>query len=175
MSCPDGPLTRFVPAAPLPGPLPPAITYTDTRTDFGLGGVLLLPQERSAFFFRTRAHGNPINYLEVEAAVVADAVFRPRLQRLGYREEISFLDHNVSLAWITDGCAFRGDAEPLVEDRWFNLACRQAFKWWERVSSTSNVAPLPSREQPPVLSSDWDLREIQGVRQRCPPEDTGPW
>ena len=101
------------------------MTYTDASTDFGLGGVLLLPQERCAYFFRTLARGRPIDYLEVEAVVVADAVFGPRLQWLGYPEEISFVDNNVSLAWITDGCAFRDDANPLIEDMWFRLACRQ--------------------------------------------------
>ena len=163
--CPDGPLTRSVSASPPGGLMPPALTYTDASTDYGLGGVLLLPMEKEAFFFRTPAGGHEIDFLECEAAVVADALFVPMLQQRGYHEEISFVDNNVSLAWITDGCAFREDVDPLIEDMWFNLACRQAFKWWERVSSISNVADLPSRGHPPVLSSEWALREIQGVRR----------
>ena len=134
--------------------MPPALTYTDASADYGLGGVLLLPMEKEAFFFRTPAGGHEIDFLECEAAVVADALFGPMLPQRGYHEEISFVDNNVSLAWITDGCAFREDVDPLIEDMWFNLACRQAFKWWERVSSVSNVADLPSRGHPPVLSSE---------------------
>ena len=125
--------------------------------------------------FWTPARGQPIDILEVEAAVVADAVFRPKLQQLAYHQEISFVDNNVSLAWITDGCAFREDVDPLIKDMSFGFACRQAFKWWERVSSPSNVADLPTTGQPPALSSDWDLREIQGVRRWKPPANPGPW
>ena len=164
-----------MPAAPKRGPLPPALTYTDASMDYGLGGFLLLPQDRHSFFFRTPARGQPIDFLGVEAAVVADAVFGPKLQQLGYHEGISFVDNKVSLAWITDGCAFCDNVDPLIEDMWFGLACRQAIKWWEQVLSTSNVADLPSRGQPPVLSSGWDLRETQGVRRWEPPVNTGPW
>ena len=140
------------------GPLAPALAYTDASTDYGLGGVLLFPEKNNACFFRTPATGRPIDYLEFEAAVVADAVFGPMVQRLGYHEEISCVDKNMSLAWITGGCAFRDDVDPLIEDMWFGLACRQAFKWWERVSSTSNVADLHSKGLSPVLSFEWDLR-----------------
>ena len=157
-SCPAGHLTRSVLASPKRGPLLAALTCTDGSTDYGLGGVLL-----------------PIDYLKVEAAVVADGVFGPMLQQLRYHEEISFVDNNVSLAWITDDCAFCDDVNPLIENMWFGLACRQAFEWchpWERVSSVSNSTDLPSRGQPPVLSSEWDLREIQGVRRWEPPVST---
>ena len=175
--------------------MPPAVTYSDASTKFGIGAVLLLPRERVAYFFRTRAKGTagrgapakyvpaggfpsgarPIDFLEVEAAVVADAVFGPMLQQAGYHEEVSFVDNNVSLAWITDGCAFRDDVDPLIEDMWFCLACRQAYKWWERVSSTSNVADLPSRGHPPTLPSDWALHELKGVRRWRAPVNAGTW
>ena len=107
--------------------------------------------------------------------MVADAVFGPMLQQAGYHEEVSFVDNNVSLAWITDGCAFRDDVDPLIEDMWFCLACRQAYKWWERVSSTSNVADLPSRGLPPTLPSDWTLHELKGVRCWQAPVNAGTW
>ena len=55
--CPDGPLTRLVSASPSGGLMPPALTYTDASTDYGLGGVLLLLVEKEAFFFRTPAGG----------------------------------------------------------------------------------------------------------------------
>ena len=64
LSCPDGPLTRSVLASPHRGSLPPALTYTDASTDYGLGGVLLLPEEKNAFFFRSPADGRPIDFLE---------------------------------------------------------------------------------------------------------------
>ena len=42
LSSPHGDLSRFAPAAPrVLGS--PALTYCDASTDFGLGGVLLLP------------------------------------------------------------------------------------------------------------------------------------
>ena len=94
---------------------------------------------------------------------MADAVFGPRLHQLGYHEEISFVDNNVSLVWITDGCALRDDIDPLIEDMWFGLACRQAFKWWHRVSSISNVADLLRRGQPPVPPSDLDFVRFRVV------------
>ena len=111
-------------ASPPRGLLPPAVTYTDASTDYGLGGVLLLPVEKEAFFFRTPAAGQPIDFLEVEAAVVADALFGPMQHQRRYHEEISFVDNNVSLAWITDGCASCEDFHPFIEDMWFGLACR---------------------------------------------------
>ena len=37
------------------------------------------------------------------------------------------------------------DANDLLEGLWLQMALRQAFKWWERVSPASNVADLPSR------------------------------
>ena len=85
-------------AAPKRVPLPPAFTYTDAGTIFGRGVVLLLPQKHRTRFFWTPAQGRPIDYLKVEAAVVANAVFRPRLQRLAYHKEISFVANSVSLA-----------------------------------------------------------------------------
>ena len=100
MSNPVGPLTRSVPAAPRQRSVPPAVTYSDASTKFGISVVLLLPRERVAYFFRIQAKGtagrgapaeytpaagfpdggHPIDFLEVEAAVVADAVFGPMLQ-----------------------------------------------------------------------------------------------
>jgi len=53
--------------------------------------------------------------------------------------------------------------DPLLEMLWLNLARRKALKWWERVSSASNLADLPSRGHPPVLPSAWSLTEIQAV------------
>ena len=32
---------------------------------------------------------------------------------------------------------------------WFRMACRRAFKWWERMSSTGSVADLPQWEAAP--------------------------
>ena len=43
------------------------------------------------------------------------------------------------------------------------MALRKACKWWERVSSTSNVADLLSKGKPPEVPCTWDLREIEQV------------
>ena len=51
------------------------------------------------------------------------------------------------------------DVDPLLEELWLGLARRKALKWWERVSSGSNLADLPSRGHPPVLPSAWSLTE----------------
>ena len=146
---------------PLRGPLLPAVTYTDASTDFGLWGVLLLPVECRALFFRTVARGTPTgpNWKPMPSLT-------PSLGRCccrGYQEEISFVDNNAGLAWITDGCAFRDDINPLLEALRLQLACQQALKWWERVSSTSSLADLPSREHPPQLSSEWILLALEGA------------
>ena len=56
------------------------VTYSDASTDFGLGGVLLLPATPEAFWFRTRVPpGDAVDRLEVEAAAVVDALFGPLL------------------------------------------------------------------------------------------------
>ena len=65
---------------------------------------------------------------------MADAVCGPMLQQAGYHEEVGFVDNNMSLAWITDGCTFRDDVDPLIKDMWYCLACRQAYKWWDVVA-----------------------------------------
>ena len=62
----------------------PAVTYWDASTDFGLGGVLLLPASQEAFWFRTRvAPGDPIDWLEVEPFAVVDTLFSPLLADRG--------------------------------------------------------------------------------------------
>ena len=63
-----------------------------------------MPASREAIWFRTRVpRGDPIDRLEVEAATVADRVFGPLLVELGYVDEISFVDNNVSGSWVTHG------------------------------------------------------------------------
>ena len=42
-------------------------------------------------------------------------------------------------------------------DYWRPPALRQGLKWWERVSSGSNVADLPSRGRAPECPWDWNL------------------
>ena len=44
---PEEYLVRFVPSAPR-SPRCPAVSYSDASTDFGLGGILLLPEESLA-------------------------------------------------------------------------------------------------------------------------------
>lgn len=73
--------------------------------------------------------------------------FAPISIARGYTEEITFVDNNASLSWLSHGWAFWTDVDPVLEALWYRLACRGACEWWERVASTSNLADLPSRGQ----------------------------
>ena len=173
LSAPQAGLARFIAAAPRQG-VAPVVTYSDASTSFGLGAVLLLPASREAFWFRTRTQrGEPIERLEVEAAVVADALFGPFLAARGYVDEISFVDNNVSAAWLTRGRG-REDVDPMISAMWLHMAVRGGFKWFERVSSASNLADKPSRGLPPDCPCGWSLREVPAVRRWGPSDADGP-
>ena len=123
LSAPCGDLSWFVPAAPRRVGSP-ALSYSDASTDFGLRGVLLLPATQEGFWFRTRVpQGDPTDHLEVEAAVVVDALVGPLLAERGYVDEIFFVDNNVSLAWLTRGRA-RPDVDPMLSGLWLQMAVR---------------------------------------------------
>ena len=80
-------------------PTVPAVSYSDASTNFGLGGVLFLPEEALSLWFATPyPPGYPIDLMEVDAAAVTEAVFGPIVQDHSYEEELAFLDNNVSLA-----------------------------------------------------------------------------
>ena len=173
LSAPRRDLSRFVPAtARQVGS--PVISYSDASTDFGLGGVLWLSATQEVFWFRTWVpQGDPIDRLEVEAAAVVDALFTPLLAERGYTEEISFIDNNVSLAWITRGRAC-ADVNPMLAELWLPMAVRGGFKWFERISSVSNVADKPSRGLVPDCPCGWRLREVPGVRSWGASDGSGP-
>ena len=149
------------------------MSYSDPSIDFGLGGVLFLPEESPALWFATPCPpGEPIDLLEVEAAAVADSVFGPIVRRPGYEEELAFVDNNADLAWVTSGSAKgRDNANDLLEGLWLQMAPRQAFKWWERVSSASNFADLLGRGLCPKVPCTWRLREIEYVGRWDPAVD----
>ena len=169
LSAPRADLSRFIPAAPRPLTRP-ALSYSDASTSFGLGGVVLLPASLEALWFRTRVPpGDPIDRLEVEAAAVANQVFGPLLTQRGYVDEIAFIDNNVSGAWVTRGRG-RADVDPNLSAMWLQMAVRGGFKWFERVSSASNLADRPSRGLVPVCPCGWRLQELSGVL-RWSPED----
>ena len=128
-------------------PTPPGLNYTDASSQFGLGRVLYLPATRSAYFFRVAlSPGGPIAHLEVEAAAVGDAVFGPLLLREGVDREVAFVGSNVGLGWITRVCSNCDDGvDKVPAGLWANAACRGGFKWWERVSTRSNLGDRPSR------------------------------
>ena len=94
-------------------------------------------------------------------------LFRSLLAQRGYVDEIAFIDNNVSGAWVTRG---RGRADPILSAMWLQMAVRGRFKWFERVSSASNLADRPSRGLVPVCPCGWRLRELSGVL-RWSPED----
>ena len=184
---PRGDLSRFVPSAPRQV-ASPAVSYSDASTDFGLGGVLLLPATWEMFWFRTRVppggddgdEEEPIDRLEVEAAAVVDALFGPLLVERGYVDEVSFVDNNASLAWITRGRARSRcgrvcpDGDPMLSGLWLQMAIRGGFKWFERVSSFCNVADRPSRGLTPDCPCGWRLREVVGVRRWGASDGSGP-
>ena len=117
LQAPARDLTRFVPDTPRPT-RPPAVSYTDASTEFRLGAVLPLPVEVVALFFCMRIPtGEPIDWLEAKAAGVGDAVFGPIIRTFKYVEDISFVDNNVSLSWLTSGCSFRDNVDPLLAQR----------------------------------------------------------
>ena len=183
LSAPRGDLSRFVPSAPRRVAVP-AVSYSDASTDFGLGGVLLLPTTREGFWFRTRVPAaggaEPIDRLEVEAAAVVDALFGPLLAERGYIDEVSFVDNNASLAWVCKGRARtkdgrpRLDVDPMLSGMWLQMAIRGGFKWFERVSSASNLADRPSRGLAPECPCGYRLREVVNVRRWGAPDGTGP-
>ena len=91
-----------------------------------------------------------------------DMVFGPLLVLRGYVDEISFIDNNVSGSWITRGRG-RADVDPILSALWLQMAVRGGFKWFERVSSASNLADKPSRGLVPDCPCGWRLRELSGV------------
>ena len=117
--------------------------------------------------------GDAIEVLEVEAAAVVDALFGPLVAGRGYTEEISFIDNNVSCAWVTRGRG-RADVDPMLSGLWLQMATRGGFKWFERVSSTSNVADAPSRGVEPDCPCGWRLQEVRHVDRRGPSDGSGP-
>ena len=55
-----------------------------------------MPQVQALYFFRVWVvPGAPIDRLELEAAAVADTIFRPMLVAAGVSDEISLVDNNV--------------------------------------------------------------------------------
>ena len=162
---PEEYLIRSIPSAPR-SPKRPTVSDSNTSTDFGLGAVLFLPDEMVALWFATPCPpGDPIDLLEVKATAAPDVVFSPVIRNAGYSEKLAFVDNNVSLAWVTKGAAKSGcnDAKDLPEGLWLQMALRQSFKWWERVSSRFDVADLPRRGVPPEVPCTWVLREMEHV------------
>ena len=123
---------------------------------------------RSAYFFRIGlSPGEPIAHLEVEAAAVGDAVFGPLLHKEEVDREVAFMDSNVGLGWISRGCSNCADGvDRMLAGMWANLACRGGFKWWERVSTGSNLGDRPSRGLVPECPHGWHMWEMVGVG-RC--------
>ena len=60
--------------------------------------------------------------------------------------------------------------DPMVSALWLYMAVRGGFKWFERVSSASNLADKPSRGLVPDCPCGWRLQEMSGVL-RWSPED----
>ena len=103
---------------------------------------MLLPGKRLAVFFRVLVPwGDLIDSFEVEAAAVADATFASIKTAGDVRDEVTFVDNTVSRPWTTSGCSHRPAVDAILAGLWLNLTVGRGFKWWERVSSRSNLAP----------------------------------
>ena len=81
----------------------------------------------------------------------------------------------------TDGSRCIAGGTPLMTCTWLlrlgerlQRAIRGGFKWFERVSSFSNLADRPSRGLAPECPCGWRLREVVGVRRWGAPDGTGP-
>ena len=57
---------------------------------------------------------------------------------------------------------------------WLQMAIRGWFKWFERVSSFSNIADRPSGGLSPEWPCGWRLQEVVGVRCWGATDGTGP-
>ena len=117
-----GHLTRSIPVSHPPLPFH-AVSYSDASSDFGLGGVLCAPHLRRVYFFRVRVpEAEPIDRLEVEAAAVADGVFGPLVATWNVPAEVSFIDSNAGLPWITSRCSHGEDVDPILTGFWTQMA-----------------------------------------------------
>ena len=111
---------------------------------------------------------------------MVDALFGPLLAERGYIDEVSFVDNNASLAWVCKGRARAKDGrppldvDPMLSGMWLQMAIRGGFKWFERVSSASNLADRPSRGLAPECPCGYRLREVVDVRRWGAPDGTGP-
>ena len=118
--------------------------------------------------------GHLIDSLEVEAAAVADATFAPIKAAHDIKDEVTFVDNAVSLPWITSGCSNRPAVDAILAGLCLNLALGEGFKWWERVSSGSNLADKPSRGLVPDCPLGWQLWDLAGVGRWVPGIGPGP-
>ena len=141
-----GDLSRFVPATRRRVGSP-AISYSDTSTDFGLGGVLVLSTTREAFWFRTRVPpGDPIDRLEVEAAAIVDALFGPLWRSVATRRR--------SPSWTTTS-AWRGSpaAAPVLTSTPCSPACGSRWRFVGASSGFSASPPPPTSRTSPAGAS----------------------
>ena len=149
-----------------PARVPMVISYSDASDDYGLGAVLCAVHLRCLYFFRVPIDGNePIDRLELEAAAVSDALFGPLVASWEVSAELAFIDSNVALPWVTSGLAQRDDVDPILAGFWAQMAFRAAFKWFERVSSFSNLADAPSRGLAPLVPCGWRCVEVPDVQR----------
>ena len=85
---------------------------------------------------------------------------------------MAFVDGNVALSWVTRGCSnCDAGVDKLLAGMWANLACRGGFKWWERVSSGSNLADRPSKGLVPECPRGWHMWEMVSVQRWDPDMD----
>ena len=143
----------------------PLVLLTDGAHEIALtgavgtiGGLLLLPHMKLAFYFAgvitstflvglAGVSQNPIGQVELVAVLVALHLWESELQS---RAMIGFVDNEAAKHALVRGLSAQATMAALCD-----VACsaeiRQGASWfWERVPSESNGADAPSRGAPPL-------------------------
>ena len=63
---------------------------------------------------------------------------------------------------------------PMLSGLWMQMVVRGWFKWFQRITSASNVVDKPSRDIVPDCPCGWRLREVRGVARWERSDGSGP-
>ena len=156
-SCPDGPPHRVRAGGPTSGASSPGHHLHRRQHRHRPWGVLLLPVEHRASFSTPQR-----SLLSTSSRSRPPSVRTPPSVRCSS----SWGTTRGSASWTRTSAS---PSDPLLDALWFRPACRQAFEWWERVSSTSvaRVGPGSGKgSRPPKHTS--------GATTRVPGSGQGP-
>ena len=151
-------------------PLPPLL-FTDGAceqvggsTVVTIGGVLLLPADRTMLYFSGTVPPALVQTWEADGSrqVIAEGELFPQLvARLIWADHLrstsclSFIDNDSSRAMLVRGYSTNVHCAALVEAVIAEDAALGLAAWFERVPSHSNIADAPSRCKAPARLSGW--------------------